>query len=223
MLGAFLILPFARHNLRIDLGESVPEMWMFVYGSLAEGFVHFQKIQQFVRHSEQGSIKGSAHRLRVGYPVVLENGVDLVPGQLVRVESTPLLLELLDRFHGVNSQDPDSGLFYRQEVSVYSQDPLVPPRRAWTYFLNRRKLPADAQEICGGDWMTVLRERPALTGTLTERQKQYILRLGSSTGREIIPIDLPLYRELMNLEIIVDKGRRLALTKLGHEVYRYLG
>lgn len=57
---------------------------------------------------------------------------------------------------------------------------------------------------------------------LTEKQKDYILRLGRVSGREIIPIDLPLYRELMNLEIIVDKGRRLALSKLGHEIYRYL-
>ena len=58
---------------------------------------------------------------------------------------------------------------------------------------------------------------------LTDGQRQYILRLGATSGREIVPIDMKLYRELLNLEMIVDKGRRLALSKLGHEVFRYLG
>ena len=40
---------------------------------------------------------------------------------------------------------------------------------------------------------------------------------------DIIPIDdLTLYRELMKLELIVDKGRRLALSSLGKEVYNHL-
>lgn len=192
---------------------------IFAYGSLTEGMVHFQKIQEFVRGSEAGYIKGSAFRLRVGFPVVLENGADLIPGQILTVEATPFLVELLDRFHGVSTQDPAKGLFYRKEVSVYGETPEIPEKRAWIYFLNPDRLTSDALEIKGGDWRC---SKPKLTETLTERQKQYILRLGASTGREIIPIDLALYRELMNLEIIVDKGRRLALTKLGHEVYRYL-
>lgn len=61
-----------------------------------------------------------------------------------------------------------------------------------------------------------------LTESFWERQKSYVQKLGLTLGREIVPIDLPLYRELMNLELIVDKGRRLALSKLGQEVYRYL-
>jgi hypothetical protein len=93
---------------------------------------------------------------------------------------------------------------------------------AWVYVLNPEKLPPTAVKIVGGDWQASLVSQPVLTEKLTERQRNYILRLGASTGREIVPIDLPLYRELMNLEMIVDKGRRLALSKLGHEVYRYL-
>jgi hypothetical protein len=73
-----------------------------------------------------------------------------------------------------------------------------------------------------GDWKSLLLNQANLLDKLTERQKTYIQRLGASLGREIVPIDLPLYRELMNLELIVDKGRRLALSKLGQEVYRYL-
>lgn len=181
--------------------------------------VHFQKIQQFVRQSEPGFVRGAVYRLRVGFPIVLEKGADWVPGQLLTVDSAPLLLELLDRFHGVNTQNPGQGLFYRKEITVSDQKTENPDKRGWIYFLNPERLTSDAIEIKGGDWRC---SEPKLTETLTERQKQYILRLGASTGREIIPIDLALYRELMNLEIIVDKGRRLALTKLGHEVYRYL-
>lgn len=57
---------------------------------------------------------------------------------------------------------------------------------------------------------------------LTEKQASYIKRLNHTSGREIIPIDLNLYRELMKLELIVDKGRRLALSKLGKEVAKSL-
>jgi hypothetical protein len=66
----------------------------------------------------------------------------------------------------------------------------------------------------------------AIYSRLTAKQKAYIQRLGLSTGRskgrEIVPIDLGLYRELMHLEIVVDKGRRLALTELGQELCRML-
>ncbi len=53
---------------------------------------------------------------------------------------------------------------------------------------------------------------------LSPRQATYVKRLSQITGREIVPIDLDLYRELLKLEIIIDKGRRLALTKLGKMV-----
>ena len=149
---------------------------LFAYGSLTEGMVHFQKIQQFVRNSEPGFVKGSAFRLRVGFPVVLESGSDLIPGQLLTVESTPFLIELLDRFHGVNTPDTAKGLFYRKEVSVFDQNPETPEKRGWIYFLNPDRLTSDALEIQGGDWRCT---KPKLTETLTERQKQYILRLGA--------------------------------------------
>lgn len=61
-----------------------------------------------------------------------------------------------------------------------------------------------------------------LIGKLTERQKTYIQKLAQARGREIVPVDMALYRELMSLELIVDKGRRLALTKLGTEISLFL-
>ncbi len=90
------------------------------------------------------------------------------------------------------------------------------------YYFNPAKLPKTATRIPAGDWAHSLKATPPLTKTLTERQLAYVKRLSQVSGREIVPIDLELYRELMKLELVVDKGRRLALSKLGQEVVRYL-
>lgn len=195
------------------------EFRLFVYGSMTEGMVHYSKISNFVQSAENGQIRGRAYRLKVGYPVVTDEAEDLIPGQLLTISEQPLLIALLDEFHGVKPMEPEKGLFFRREAVVQTADGLS---KAWVYLANPRKISIDAQIVKGGDWRETLAHEPALTEKLTERQKQYIQRLGSTKGREIVPIDLSLYRELMNLEMIVDKGRRLALSKLGHEVYRYL-
>lgn len=192
----------------------------FVYGSLTQGLVHFQKIQDFILASEPARLQATAYRLKVGYPVVLEGGLDLIPGELLEIKSWDLLIQLLDQFHGFDPLLPEKSMYWRKSVIVESGDG---PLEAWTYFLNPKYLPKTAEMIERGDWRESLSAHPALTDKLTESQRQYIMRLGATTGREIVPIDMQMYRELLNLEIIVDKGRRLALSKLGHEVYRYLG
>lgn len=194
----------------------------FVCGSLCEGMIHFSKIEKFVESSVFARIKATAYRLKVGFPVLARGGADLVPGQLVELNGSDLLIALLDEFHGFNRLDPDKSLCTREEVEVFPEG-LSESVKAWVYFVNPLKLPVNAQVISGGDWMKSIEEQPVLTSKLTERQVTYIQRLGKTTGREIVPIDLALYRELMNLELIVDKGRRLALSKLGQEVYRHLG
>ncbi|MBC7370699.1 MAG: gamma-glutamylcyclotransferase [Bdellovibrionaceae bacterium] len=193
----------------------------FVYGSMCEGMVHFSKIQSFIESSVPAQIRATAYRLKVGFPALVNEGSDLVPGHLIEIKSSDLLLALLDEFYGFNPMMPEKSLYHRQE-SIISVD-AAGLMKAWIYFLNPAKLPATAVVIQGGDWVKSIEELPVLTDKLTERQKCYISKLGGSTGREIVPIDLQLYRELMNLELIVDKGRRLALSKLGHEVFKHLG
>ena len=192
----------------------------FVYGSFCEGMVHFSKIQNFIESSVPAQIRATAFRLKVGFPALINSGVDLISGHLVELRSSDLLIGLLDEFFGFNQMDPAKSLYHRQETLVSVEGGGV--EKAWVYFLNPAKLPANAAPIHGGDWAKSLKEQPALTQKLTDKQKCYISKLGASSGREIVPIDLQLYRELMNLELIVDKGRRLALSKLGHEVYRHL-
>lgn len=193
----------------------------FIYGSLTEGMIHFSKIQNFVESLAFARVKATAYRLKVGFPALVHGGSDLVPGQFVELKGSELLKTLLDEFYGCNPLDPDGSLYSREEVDVYVEG-TSEPIKAWTYFLNPLKLPVNAAVIPGGDWKKSIEQSPALISQLTEKQMTYIQRLGRSTGREIVPIDLTLYRELMNLELIVDKGRRLALSKLGHEVFRHL-
>lgn len=193
----------------------------FVYGSMSEGMVHFSKIQDFIISSMNAAVMATAYRLKVGFPALSKGGSDTVPGQLVELKSSDILLGLLDEFFGFNRHDTDKSLYSREEVQVLIEGSSEPVK-AWAYFLNPCKLPANAKVISGGDWRKSMAEEPVLLEKLTDRQRTYIRRLGQCSGREIVPIDLTLYRELMNMELIVDKGRRLALSPLGREVFRHL-
>lgn len=193
----------------------------FVYGSMSEGMVHWSKISEMIESSCPATLQASAYRLKVGFPALVDEGQHLIRGQLVELRSSEILLSLLDEFHGFNRFDADRSLFHRKEVSVQTAEGAV---SAFAYFLNPRRIPAGAKLIEDGDWQRSLAEEPPLTQQLTERQRHYLQKLGAATGREIIPInDMSLYRELMNLDLIVDKGRRLALSKFGQEVVHYLG
>src|SRR5690606_20756966 len=143
-----------------------------------------------------------------------------VPGTIVKLDAPELLFRLLDEFHGFMPMTPDKSLYLKTTVQAELSNGAVCD--ATLYSMNRSKLPKNAALISDGDWRRDLSERPALTEGLTERQADYVRRLGRAKGREIVPIDLNLYRELMKLDLIVDKGRRLALTRLGKEAARYL-
>jgi gamma-glutamylcyclotransferase (GGCT)/AIG2-like uncharacterized protein YtfP len=207
------------------------EKSLFVYGSFTEGMVHFNKIGEYVVHCQAAWALGRAYRLPSGYPVYVSADQGSVPdaeggsgvrirGQLVRLHAPELIYTLLDEFHGVSPLAPQKSLFFKQTLKVATETgPIV---EALVYAMNPAQLPKGAKCIVDGDWVADLQTNPVLGNSLTERQASYVRRLAASSGREIIPIDMQLYRELMKLELIVDKGRRLALSKLGHEVAKYL-
>lgn len=193
----------------------------FVCGAMSEGMVHWSKISEMIENKEPAQIRAKAWRLKVGYPVLTNEPDQVICGHMVALKSSDLLVHLLDEFHGYNQFHPERSLFLREEAQAMTSSGFV---TCWVYFLNPKKRPAGTRLIEDGDWARSLAEEPALTGKLTDRQKEYLSRLGAATGREIVPIhDMTLYRELMNLDLIVDKGRRLALSKFGQEVVRYLG
>lgn len=220
---------FDKHSAPIEIknqfyvneseGDLMTATKFFIYGSWVEGMVHFSKIQSYIESVQPASIRGTAYRAKVGFPLIIEDGQTEIPGQLVEINATDVFMAMLDEYFGFNPLYPEKSLHFRRTVVAQTQSG---PVECMTYFLNPAKLPLQAEVIADGNWQKSLKEKPDLSTTLSERQRTYIKRLGNSTGREIVPIDLPLYRELMNLELIVDKGRRLALSKLGQEVFKHL-
>lgn len=200
-------------------------MRFFFIGSWTEGMLHFEKLKPFIVSYEVATVKAVAYRLPVGFPVLMaqanpvEN--DQIVGQLIELRHDDALLALMDTLNGVHASDSAKGLNIRTTIPVMKSSGELD--EAQVYLFNPKKLPAKSARIADGVWQQHLEQNPPLTTQLTDKQKVYVLKLGSAKGRDIVPInDLTLYRELMKLELIVDKGRRLALSSLGKEVYNHL-
>jgi len=193
---------------------------LFVYGSFMTGMVHHNKVQAFVKEAKPATTLGTLYRLPVGYPTLLE-GSSVVHGELLLLENLKELIKIIDEFEGYSITCPEKSLYLRTEREVMvegAKKPVV----AHAYLLNPVKLPKEASVIESGDWREVFSKQPPLSLQLNDSQKKYILKLGASSGRDIVPINLDIYRDLLNKGLIIDKGRRLALTNLGVDVYRYL-
>lgn len=197
---------------------------LFVYGSLMSGMVHHGKIKSMVKETKPATCDGLLYRLAVGYPAMLERPADsqaVVKGELLTLENFKDIIAILDEFEGYSVQNPEKSLYLRMEKPVMV-DGAKKPVTAFVYFLNPNKLPKEAKLIESGDYRTSMATQSPLPMQLSDSQKRYILKLGASSGRDIVPINLDIYRDLLNKGLIVDKGRRLALTNLGTEVFRFL-
>lgn len=201
------------------MGDVLVVQSLFILGSFAPGNVHHGKISPFAQEWLPAVAKGSVYKLEVGYPVFSTQGDQNIRGQLVTLLDSAAVIPILDQFHGYNLQRPEKSLFLRVNLLV---DLGSHQQETETYVINPKQIPKTAKQLPDGDWESLLQSHEPLTKSLTESQRQYLRRLGSSTGREIVPINLQLYRELMNKGLVVDKGRRLSLTNLGKEVFRYL-
>lgn len=193
---------------------------LFVYGSLMKGMVHHNKVAALVKEIRPALCEGSLYRLPVGYPAMVE-GPGTVHGELLTLNSFKDIIKLLDEFEGFSPSNPDKSLYLRIEKPVMFE-PGKKGVTSFVYVLNKTKLPKEATLIDSGNYRSAMATQPPLSTQLSESQKRYILKLGASSGRDIVPINLDIYRDLLNRGLIVDKGRRLALTNLGAEVYRYL-
>lgn len=200
-------------------------MRFFVIGSWTEGMLHFQKLKPFIVSYEPATINGNVYRVPAGFPVIVENldlsQADQIVGQLVEINADETLVALMDSFHGVHHSDESKGVHFRRTMQVEKASGDV--EQAQVYLYNPKKLNAKSKKIEGAVWHDMMKNEPPMSEQLTDRQRTYVLKLGAAKARDIIPInDLTLYRELMKLELIVDKGRRLALSSLGKEVYKHL-
>jgi len=200
-------------------------MRFFVIGSWTEGMLHFQKLKPFIVSYEPATINGNVYRVPAGFPVIVENldlsQADQIVGQLVEINADETLVILMDSFHGVHHSDESKGVHFRRTMQVEKASGGI--EQAQVYLYNPKKLNAKSKKIEGAVWHDMMKNEPPISEQLTERQRTYVLKLGAAKARDIVPInDLTLYRELMKLELIVDKGRRLALSSLGKEVYKHL-
>jgi gamma-glutamylcyclotransferase (GGCT)/AIG2-like uncharacterized protein YtfP len=193
---------------------------LFVYGSLMKGMVHHGKIAAMVKDLKPATTNGALYRLPVGYPALVE-GASTVKGELLTIENFKDHVKILDEFEGFSVTQPEKSLHLRVEREVMVEGGKKPVK-TFVYMLNQTKLPKEAVLIESGDYRSTMAVQPPLSAQLTESQRRYILKLGASSGRDIVPINLDIYRDLLNKGLIVDKGRRLALTSLGIDVFRYL-
>jgi gamma-glutamylcyclotransferase (GGCT)/AIG2-like uncharacterized protein YtfP len=173
-----------------------------------------------VKEIKLATCEGALYRLPVGYPVMVE-GPGTVKGELLTLNSFKDIIKIIDEFEGFSITNPDKSLNLRVEKPVLVEG-AKKPSTSFVYVLNPAKLPKDATRIESGDYREVMAAQPPLSNQLSDSQKRYILKLGASSGRDIVPINLDIYRDLLNKGLIVDKGRRLALTNLGFDVYKYL-
>ena len=193
---------------------------LFVYGSMMKGMVHHNKVAAMVKEVKPGTCEGTLYRLPVGYPAMVE-GPGVVKGELLTLNNFKDLIKILDEFEGFSLTTPEKSLYMRVEKPI-TLEVGKKPVTSFVYVLNNLKLPKESTVIDSGDYRASMQVQPPLSNLLTGSQKRYILKLGASSGRDIVPINLDIYRDLLNKGLIIDKGRRLALTNLGIDVYRYL-
>lgn len=193
---------------------------LFVYGSLMSGMAHHSKIKSMVKEVKAATCEGELYRLPAGHPAMLD-GTKVVRGEILTFAKLVDVVKILDEYEGYSPTNPDKSLFVRMEKPVMVEG-AKKPGTSQVYILNRSKLPKEAVLVESGDYRAHITANPPLSNMLSESQKRYILKLGASSGRDIVPINLDIYRDLLNKGLIVDKGRRLALTNLGTEVFRFL-
>lgn len=203
------------HFLGRSLGAIMRQNF-FSYGAFAQGRVHHSKFAQLIENTQRAHVVGEAYRLRSGYPVLsVQNQGHLIAGDLYTLNVTETFWAIIDELLGYNPSKPEKSFLVRQTVTAWDGQGL--PVEAEIYVLNPIRAHHFDKKITNGDWLADLTQYPPLVEQLESRHKEYIAKLSKSRGRDIVPIKLDMYRELMSLQMIVDKGRRLALTQLGQE------
>lgn len=192
---------------------------LFLCGSLCKDQAHHKLIADAIVQSSNASVIGSAYRLEVGYPVFCSKGEQSIQGQLVELKNQDIIWPLLDQFFAYKKDKADKSVFIRERVKVSKQD--GESIEAYVYGLNPLRIPKAATLIADGDWQNDLQKTQPWTEQLSLEEAEYVKKLGKCTGRDIVPYT-PLTRILEKQGIVVDKGRRPALTKLGKEIFQFL-
>ncbi len=193
----------------------------FIYGIYDENQKCHSRFKNFIVRKEKAYTKGSLHLLSCGLGLLSAEGQSVIPGHFVEVDAPESYWPILDMLCGFDPSSPKKSLVHRQAISVSLLE--AQPVQVEAYCINPEKKIVGSKKLEGEELdMYFNQPTTCLIDKLTERQKTYIQKLAQAKGREIVPVDMALYRELMSLELIVDKGRRLALSRLGSEISLFL-
>ena len=215
-----LIASFA---VKSDLCYTRPSMAgfnFFLYGVYDEGGACFGRFKNFIRQSRPAMAKGSLYQLQSGFSLIFNEGERLVRGTLVQLDIPEAQWVLFDALNGCGLEKVSAKSFIvKDRIRLNSEE--FAELSVDAYCLNPEKILMTSGEI-QPEQLNASADVPTLVSGLTDRQKLYIQKLSKTKGREVVPIDLAIARELISKELIVDKGRRLALTNLGSEVSCFL-
>jgi hypothetical protein len=190
----------------------------FLYGAYGEGQSCYGRFKNFIKSTKPAFVKASIYQLKCGMPLLVNQGETLVSGQAVELDFAESQWPIIDALNGFYALAPEKSFILREIVVATGLE--GEPISLQTYCLNPLKKNQTLGEVTSTELEKM--SETSLIQHLTERQKTYIYKLSRAKGREIVPIDMALYRELISLELIVDKGRRLALTNLGQEISHFL-
>ena len=107
-----------------------------------------------LRYLGRGSITAALFDLGI-YPAAVPSSDGRVWGELYEMIEPEIVLSALDDIEGYRSDDPDRGLYSRQQADVMLQDNT--PARAWVYFYNAPL--GGAPRIASGDYLAHVKAR----------------------------------------------------------------
>ncbi len=200
--------------------------FFFVGNTLQEKQLR-QNLEPYILSSKDRWVKGSLYHDEIGFVYFSELGNELIKGELISFVDASVIFSLIDEIFDFRPTSPQRGITIKKEIEIFENSdnhsslPESSPVLVQAYVLNPSKT-SKVKLIEGSDWKAGFEKTPCYLDSLSEPQVTYLTKLSSSSGRDIVPINMPLYRELMKLNLIVDKGRRLALSPLGKQVCSYL-
>lgn len=186
----------------------------FLYGVYDVGQKCHGRFQNIISQVRPAYTQGALYQLDCGLRFLRPEGTEVVSGHLVELNIAESHWDIIDVMNGFDSKCAKKSLLSREVITVWQQE--GGSLAAQAYCLHPEK--THVAQLVHSENAVIA----PLMDQLTERQQTYLKKLSQAKGREIVPVDMALYRELMSLELIVDKGRRLALTSLGQEVSHFL-
>ena len=151
--------------------------------------------------------------MHCGYPILkIDKAGELVEGVLVDLEAPESFWAVLDGLMGVNQLEAEKCFLNRCSAPIRIDS--FTTNKAQTYCINPKKITKSHKKINRYQWCYEVNKVVKDLKKLNNRHRQYISKLSQVKGRNVVPIEMDIYRELLSMDLIVDRGRRLALTPL---------